>query len=270
MKHIIHYNNLIATRQHLRSEREISKNSGQYFENHHIIPKCLGGSNDADNLVLLTAREHLIAHLLLWKIYGGKLFYAIWRMTNSQQSQHYKINSRLYEQLKIQQHKNNKRSGKDHWNYGKQHTLEAKAKMREAKIGKTGPRKGCKLSEETKQKLRDANTGKKLSKETKQKISKHSRTTKNPQVAMTQPFQHVKFYNNDHLCEVWLQADLIYTTWKTNQYPGFVKLSKLLFKDPIQLETHKYQIRKMISWFKTHGDPMQNQCWLQWVKEKRL
>jgi len=40
-----------------------------YFENHHILPKCLGGLNIPSNLVLLTAREHFIAHKLLTKIY---------------------------------------------------------------------------------------------------------------------------------------------------------------------------------------------------------
>ncbi len=40
-----------------------------YVETHHIIPKCLGGTNDSSNLVKLTAREHLIAHLLLYRSY---------------------------------------------------------------------------------------------------------------------------------------------------------------------------------------------------------
>lgn len=42
-----------------------------YFEKHHIIPKCLGGTNDFSNLVCLTAREHFICHLLLVKITTG-------------------------------------------------------------------------------------------------------------------------------------------------------------------------------------------------------
>lgn len=37
-----------------------------YLELHHIIPKCQGGSNSLDNLVLLTYNEHIIAHLLLY------------------------------------------------------------------------------------------------------------------------------------------------------------------------------------------------------------
>lgn len=38
-------------------------------ENHHIIPVCLGGSDDKNNIVALTIREHYICHWLLTKIY---------------------------------------------------------------------------------------------------------------------------------------------------------------------------------------------------------
>lgn len=44
-----------------------------YYEKHHIVPKCLGGTNDKENLVLLTAREHLVAHELLQRIYPNNL-----------------------------------------------------------------------------------------------------------------------------------------------------------------------------------------------------
>lgn len=37
----------------------------RYLEDHHILPKCMGGSDDKDNMVLLTLREHFICHLLL-------------------------------------------------------------------------------------------------------------------------------------------------------------------------------------------------------------
>ncbi len=36
-----------------------------YYERHHILPKCLGGENDKENLVLLTGKEHFICHKLL-------------------------------------------------------------------------------------------------------------------------------------------------------------------------------------------------------------
>jgi hypothetical protein len=59
---------------------------------HHILPKSLGGSNDSNNLIVLTEREHYIAHLMLWKAYGGKMAYAFWLMSHTlpvQSSRHY-------------------------------------------------------------------------------------------------------------------------------------------------------------------------------------
>ena len=47
------------------------KHQGTYYEQHHIVPVSLGGGNSASNLVLLTAREHFIAHLLLMKFSVG-------------------------------------------------------------------------------------------------------------------------------------------------------------------------------------------------------
>ena len=45
--------------------REKIKN--QYYENHHIVMKSLGGSNDKSNKVYLTGREHFICHWLYYK-----------------------------------------------------------------------------------------------------------------------------------------------------------------------------------------------------------
>lgn len=56
------------------------------FEKHHIIPKALGGNNDQDNLVLLTPREHFLAHWLLTKIvhlpkHRKSMYHALHRLT---------------------------------------------------------------------------------------------------------------------------------------------------------------------------------------------
>ena len=40
-----------------------------YYENHHILPKCIGVNEDQNNKVLLTAREHFVCHKLLTYIY---------------------------------------------------------------------------------------------------------------------------------------------------------------------------------------------------------
>ena len=56
-----------------------------YIERHHIVPKSLGGNDDDDNIVLLSAGEHLIAHFYLWKIHSnnGKMNFAFMMMCNS-------------------------------------------------------------------------------------------------------------------------------------------------------------------------------------------
>lgn len=49
-----------------------------YVEKHHIIPRCMGGTDDPENLVKLTFREHFICHQLLCKMFpeNDKIFYA--------------------------------------------------------------------------------------------------------------------------------------------------------------------------------------------------
>ena len=65
------------------SNRAPEKN--MYYENHHIIPKCLGGTDISSNLVYLTAEEHFFAHQLLVKIYpeNKKLMSALSKMCSS-------------------------------------------------------------------------------------------------------------------------------------------------------------------------------------------
>ena len=61
------YNDLISKRK----EFPLKKSKDLYTELHHIVPRCLGGTDESSNLVRLTAREHFIAHRLLAKIYIG-------------------------------------------------------------------------------------------------------------------------------------------------------------------------------------------------------
>lgn len=76
-----------------------------YTEKHHIIPKCLGGTDNKENLIELTAREHFLAHYLLTKIYplNYKLIDAFRMMgvVNYKDGQKRYINSRLYESKRI-------------------------------------------------------------------------------------------------------------------------------------------------------------------------
>lgn len=51
MNYMKHYQALCLGRQSLNRE----KSNEVYYENHHIVPKSLGGSDNTTNLVLLTA-----------------------------------------------------------------------------------------------------------------------------------------------------------------------------------------------------------------------
>lgn len=68
MNYLRIYNDLCSNRKEMEEERLILKESGEYFERHHIKPKCANGDNSKNNLVLLTAREHFIAHYLLYRV----------------------------------------------------------------------------------------------------------------------------------------------------------------------------------------------------------
>jgi Straboviridae homing endonuclease len=70
MNHQVVYDNIISNAKYQNRIRFKKKDVNYvYYEDHHVKPKCLGGNNDKENLVLLTAREHYICHKLLTYIY---------------------------------------------------------------------------------------------------------------------------------------------------------------------------------------------------------
>lgn len=99
-------------------ERAKNRELQGYKERHHVVPKCMNGSDDPSNIVELTAKEHFLCHKLLVNIYpdNRKLKFALWAMYslhNNQQKREYKYGSKEYEQAKIlmqEAHKNRKRS----------------------------------------------------------------------------------------------------------------------------------------------------------------
>jgi len=62
------YNNLVE-----KAKNRLEIPEGTFMNSHHIIPKHSGGDNSKTNLVLLTYKEHIFAHLLLYKIHNNIL-----------------------------------------------------------------------------------------------------------------------------------------------------------------------------------------------------
>jgi hypothetical protein len=170
----------------------------KYHERHHIIPRCIDGTDDKENLIDLFAREHFIAHKLLAKEnpHIDSLIYSWWRMCNWQDhsKEFYEPTPEEYEEARIafcKTHSDFQRErflnpeynpmyGKHHTeevksriskaNKGYHHTEEARQKIRESKIGVKNPNYGkCgelsplfgkSRSTETKEKISQVNKGK--------------------------------------------------------------------------------------------------------------
>lgn len=106
-----------------------------FYEKHHIVPKCLGGTNNVDNLVLLPTRAHFIAHVLLHKAYPNELklaqAFGMMFVSNKYQKDR-KYNSRLYEMSKLARSRAMKGISRPEW---------VKEKLRVPKLNKENYKK---------------------------------------------------------------------------------------------------------------------------------
>jgi len=111
----------------------------QYYENHHILPSSIRGSNKKENLIALTPKEHFIAHLLLFKFTTGKdkvkMGYALHMMTMvvNEHQDYRRINSRKFSKLKLIIYKTIK--GSNHPSFGKKMSQDFKEKIRHNQLG---------------------------------------------------------------------------------------------------------------------------------------
>lgn len=89
-----------------------------YYEKHHILPVCLGGNNDDDNLIFLSGRCHLLAHWLLIRIHPNKIkiahaFFMMCNMKNAYMERHIPNTKILAEaRRRKSEHMSNKLTGK--------------------------------------------------------------------------------------------------------------------------------------------------------------
>lgn len=166
-----------------------------YKEKHHIIPRCMGGSDDIENLVNLTPEEHFLAHQLLIKIYPDVpgLAYAILIMSKSSQYNG-RVNNKMFGWLrrKVADANSKRFKGKTRPPRSKEWcdkisasrigvstiTEQGRERLRQIHIGKKKSVEACEKysnyaknrSKEHQHKLNESNRGKPKSNETKEKI----------------------------------------------------------------------------------------------------
>ena len=138
--------------------------NGEYTEKHHILPKSMGGSNGKHNIVSLTAREHFVAHKLLYKIHGGVMAYAYFCLVGYRtelRKEKLQVSSLEYEKARLAfvEAKKEYFSKNDAHNKGKKYDAATRENMGAPK-GVTPWNLGRKWSDEVKSKISSANKGK--------------------------------------------------------------------------------------------------------------
>ena len=140
--------------QRILNARINLREQDSYQERHHIIPKCLGGSNEDSNLVWLYAQEHYYAHklLALENPDNQGLQYAWWMMSHQNnyfvtQEEYSEVRRRFSEihsnrevssetREKLSKLHKGKHLGPDHWNYGRHRSQKTKEQISQSRMGK--------------------------------------------------------------------------------------------------------------------------------------
>jgi hypothetical protein len=202
-----------------------------YSEKHHIIPRCLGGSDEITNLVSLTPEEHYLCHLLLVKIHPNniRLVKAAMFMVSSNSKQ--QRNNKVYGWLKRQysdymRGPNNPSKIKGVWNKG--------VKGYKNKVN--------------------------FSNKTIQQISKRMKIN-NP-TSGVKPWNHPRA--TDYSKSVWKQADTIYQMWIDNNKPSYCKLYTLV-NNKCYINENKVigPYMNMVKYFRRGWIPTQDQEWIK-------
>jgi hypothetical protein len=220
-----HYDRLIETRK-----ARILEN-GEYYETHHILPRSMGGSNDKTNLIKLTAREHYIAHWILWRIYRNQqMAFAFLCMNN------YKSSTRLKSTFSSIGYKEAKEAQSKFMS--KLHTGKVISDSHKEKIGNFWRGKLRLHTEETRKKISNSQLGRVLSDECKENLSVASKKSWNSVGRKTR--------ENFTKTEETKQKMSILRSGENNPYKG--KTCK--FIDPFGIE---YLVRGQVKFCKEHN-----------------
>ena len=227
------YNNIVG-----RGQNRILEG---YSEKHHIVPKCMGGTDEVTNLVSLTPEEHYLCHLLLVKIHPKNIRLVKAAMFMVSSNNNVKRNNKAYGWLKRQYseymrgpnnpQKINPIKGEQHYAFGKKLSPDH-------------------FTENGKKVLADKMLG-----------------NKNP-CAGVKPWKHPR--TTDVTRALWKRADEIYEIWLANEKPSYCKLYGLTMNKNYDWKTDGKEVgpfMNMVKYFRDGWMPEQD---LQWKELKKI
>lgn len=238
MNYSKHYNALI--------DRAKVRTLGGYYERHHIVPKCLGGTDDFTNIVNLLPEEHLVAHLLLCKMHQSHRGLAAaamfltsmgrasnkkygWlkrRMAETMSGENHHLrkneNARLANQKYMRSDRNpqraNPRCGERHHFFGKKNPFE-------------------------------------WTKESREKIAVSKRGRKNPMFELP-PWQNPA--STGEALKMWSRADEVLAVHLANPTWGYSRISRAMNLDA------PHRCQGILHKIKNGWNPLLDDIWLSW------
>lgn len=219
-----------------------------YVEVHHIVPRCLGGSDKPDNLVRLTPEEHFVAHLLLVRIYPGnpKLVYAANMMTVVS-GNHGRTRNKQVGWLRRQL----SRDLSDMMNEPERRQLTSE------RMTKDNPMKKPGVAQRVAEIRRErGNLGRKA-------VSKEERSSISERMKANNPCSGLSPWHNNRATpealEIWRQADSYYDWWVLHRKGYCAMATAFGFKD--WMSAHQNLVNK----FKAGWIPKEDPQWLTFV-----
>jgi hypothetical protein len=213
------YNTIIE-----RSRNRVLEN---YSEEHHIIPRCLGGSDDKSNLASLTPEEHYLCHLLLVKLNPNNIRLVKAAMFMVSSTKHVRRSNKMYGWLKRQysdymRGPNNPSKLNGTWNKGI-----------------TGYKNKVNFSDES------------------IKLFSERMKSNNP-CSGIKPWKHPRA--TDYTRSIWGNADEIYNVWLTNNKPSYCRLHKLI-RGEMYDNKSVGPFMNMVKYFRNGWIPVQDIEW---------
>lgn len=223
------YNNIVR-----RGQNRILEG---YSEKHHIVPRCMEGTDEATNLVSLTPEEHYLCHLLLVKIHPNNIRLVKAAMFMVSSNSNVQRNNKAYGWLKRQYseymrgpnnpQKINPIKGEQHYAFGKKLSPDH-------------------FTENGKKVLADKMLG-----------------NKNP-CAGVKPWNHPRA--TDITRALWKRADEIYNIWINNNKPSYCKLYGLTMNKNYNWKDDGKEagpFMNMIKYFRKGWIPIQDNEWMK-------